>query len=130
MERLREEADRILVELGEAEAVSVLVAGAAGGPMRARDLTVALGGEAVPARIECVRSMAKRLVSRGCAVAAEGLFAAAPGSVAEQAAEQVRTPTGEAASHDNGLGRADADTEDTEDCDNRVSCCSVGFGRR
>ncbi|RKT02207.1 hypothetical protein BX286_0080 [Streptomyces sp. 3211.6] len=145
IERLREEADRILAELDEAEAglerlviaretvaeilngpvpraetavtatdagpmglmvvprrreglsarvlpeeyqrlLAVLVAGAAGGPMRARDLTVALGREAVPAKIECVRSMAKRLVSRGWAVADQGLFTVAGTSVAATAA--------------------------------------------
>ncbi|MEV0416479.1 hypothetical protein AB0I68_38550 [Streptomyces sp. NPDC050448] len=145
IERLREEADRVLAELGEAEAglarlviaretvtevldgpvgqvlettetcvgggpmgvmvvprhreglsarvlpeeygrlLAVLVAGAAGGPMKARELTVALGREAVPTKIECVRSMAKRLVARGWAVAEQGLFAAGPGSAAGSA---------------------------------------------
>ncbi|GAA0276924.1 hypothetical protein GCM10010302_13210 [Streptomyces polychromogenes] len=145
IERLREEADRVLAELGEAEAglerlviaretvaevlggpaaqmgetagsyadagpmgvmvvphrreglsarvlpeeyqrlFAVLVAGAAGGPMRARDLTVALGREAMPAKIECVRSMAKRLVARGWAVADQGLFTVAAGSGAGSA---------------------------------------------
>ena len=141
IERLREEADRVLAELGEAQAglerlviaretvaevlngpvvqvqetavtsasagpmgvmvvprhreglsarvlpeeyqrlLAVLAAGAAGGPMRARDLTVALGREAVPAKIECVRTMAKRLVARGWALAEQGLFTVAAGSV-------------------------------------------------
>ncbi|MEU2835440.1 hypothetical protein ABZ667_43990 [Streptomyces lavendulae] len=142
IERLREEADRLLAELGEAEAglerlviaretvaevlngpavaareavakeadagpagvmvvprhreglsarvlpeeyqrvMAVLEAGAAGGGVRARDLTVALGREAVPAKIECVRSMAKRLVARGWAVEeTPGVFTPAVASV-------------------------------------------------
>ncbi|MCX4984744.1 hypothetical protein [Streptomyces sp. NBC_00572] len=127
IERLREEADRIVAELGEAEerlerlviaretvaevlggpagarrqaavngadavvagvmvvpcrregvsarvlpedyqrVMAVLDAEASMGGVRARALTVALGREEVPAKIECVRSMAKRLVARGWA---------------------------------------------------------------
>ncbi|WP_405680857.1 hypothetical protein OG239_02775 [Streptomyces sp. NBC_00868] len=60
--------------------MALLEAGAAAGGVRARDLTVALGREAVPAKIECVRSTAKRLVARGWAVeATPGVFAPAVG---------------------------------------------------
>ncbi|MFD5423877.1 hypothetical protein ACFWJT_38425 [Streptomyces sp. NPDC127069] len=145
IERLREEADRVLAELGEAEGrlerlviaremvgevlngpavpareaavedavpagvmvvprrreglsprvlpeeyqrvMAVLDAGAGGGGVRARDLTVALGREAVPSKIECVRSMAKRLVARGWAVEeTPGVFTPAVGSVTPAAA--------------------------------------------
>lgn len=145
IDRLREEADRVLAELGEAERcldrlviaretvaevlngpvvqgqaaagadavpagvmvvpsrreglparvlpleyqrlVAVLESQAAGGGIRARDLTAALGRELVAAKIECVRSMAKRLVERGWAVEEEpGLFTTAGRSTKSAAA--------------------------------------------
>ncbi|MEU9256525.1 hypothetical protein AB0D66_32585 [Streptomyces sp. NPDC048270] len=146
IERLRGEADRILAELGEAEAglervviaretvsevlnpavpareagvkdedgvvagvmvvprrreglsvrvlpeeyqrvMALLDARAGAGGVRARDLTVALGREAVPSKIECVRSMDKRLVARGWAVEeTPGVFTPAVGSGAPAAA--------------------------------------------
>lgn len=67
--------------------LGLLEAGTAAGGVRARDLTVALGREAVPAKIECVRSMAKRLVVRGWAVEeTPGVFAPAVGSAVPAAA--------------------------------------------
>ncbi|MBH1939014.1 hypothetical protein I5Q34_32955 [Streptomyces sp. AV19] len=55
--------------------LSLLAAPEGGGGMRAKQITLALGGKAVPARVEGVRSRLKRLAARGWAVEVEpGLF--------------------------------------------------------
>ncbi|MFE2249313.1 hypothetical protein [Streptomyces lavendulae] len=59
VEELREEAERVLAELAEAEAE------AGGSGLRARRLAGRLGLELVPAKVEGVRSKVKRLVERG-----------------------------------------------------------------
>jgi hypothetical protein len=60
--------------------VSVLESEASREGMRCQQLAVALGLQAVPAKVEGLRSKAKRLVERGCALQVRpGVFTALEG---------------------------------------------------
>ncbi|MFD4612721.1 hypothetical protein ACFWOT_32525 [Streptomyces sp. NPDC058440] len=88
--RLREEAERVQAALGEAERaldrlvnarvtviVSVLESEAGREGLRCQQLARALGLEVVPAKVEGLRSKAKRLVDRGWALQVRsGVFTA------------------------------------------------------